>query len=105
MKIIPPIQHKLEYVENEQIRPRFGIAFPEQGIAWVRGDLPKFARLFVSIHELYHLTDESENVLFREVRANLYPFWAIPAGFFWVIFATLISRERMAFYWNLIKRR
>lgn len=88
----------IRYLPKEGISPKYGAAYTNIGEAYVRSDLPKCAKLFVMAHEAYHLTDSSDSVLWREIKANLYPFWAIPAGFLWVAYTTLTSKERRAFY-------
>jgi hypothetical protein len=59
---------KVEYVQKQCIYPYFGYA--KDGIAYVREDLPKSVQEFVEEHELYHLQDETKNVLLREMKAN-----------------------------------
>jgi hypothetical protein len=94
METKPVIHHELRFKYKEELQPYYGKAYPVNGIGLVREDLPKCARMFVLVHEAYHLTDKSDNLFIREFKANIYPFWAIPAGFCWLVITSIFNKER-----------
>jgi hypothetical protein len=71
----------IEYCRKETIYPAYGKAYPEEGKAYVRKDLPRPVQQFVESHERYHLADPSRWWLWREIRANWHAAWKHPIGF------------------------
>lgn len=78
------------YLTKSEMRQRFGepffgLANVEEGIAWVRIDLPSWIKKSVTAHELQHLSDADRwhhmSVLHREFRGWVAGFKAHPIGF------------------------
>lgn len=67
-------------LNKERLRPRFGHAVPSKQMAYVREDLPKCVRTFVTFHELYHLRDKAKWWVWREVKAAMYGGLRHPIG-------------------------
>ncbi len=88
------------YARKDELSPRFGVAFKEQGVAYVREDLPIAVQRFVRAHELYHLADMSSwgGWIGSEIRANLVPGLKDPIGFFSTLLLTLLSLDRLRLY-------
>ena len=61
---------KVKYASKKNLYPAFGESDMKNQIALVRKDLPKIVKRFVRDHELYHLKDKSQNVLWREIKAK-----------------------------------
>jgi hypothetical protein len=94
MKVNVVGHHKIEFQPKKELYPRYGVSYPNISRASVREDIPKCARMFVLVHEAYHLSDSQDNLFLRELKANLYPLWAIPAGAIWVFFSSIFSKDR-----------
>ncbi len=71
---------KIKYVSRKKLYPAFGESDMKNQVAFVREDLPKIVKKFVRDHELYHLKDKSQNVLWREIKANIYSAIRHPLG-------------------------
>ena len=56
---------KVKYISKSKLYPAFGDVDAKKQIAYVRKDLPKLVKRFVTQHELYHLRDKSENWIWR----------------------------------------
>jgi hypothetical protein len=65
--------------------------------------LPEDAQLAVYWHEVYHWSDKSTNVLWREIKANWYALRKWPRGWLTVLWLTLTSLERMRYYWGRLR--
>jgi hypothetical protein len=85
------------YVSKDQLHPRFGYAVVSKQIAYVRDDLPKCVKEFVTAHELYHLRDEARWWLWREVKANIASALKHPSGFFVCVLMSL-APHRLWYY-------
>lgn len=72
------IMTNVRYVPKEILYPYFGYA--QDGVAYVRDDLPPRVKEFVLVHELYHLQDPTVNVFLRELKANWAGFKKHPLG-------------------------
>jgi len=57
-------------VSKEKLGARFGYALPSRQVAFVREDLPRSVRAFVTEHELYHLRHGARWWVWREVKAS-----------------------------------
>jgi len=94
---------KIFYAARSELAPAFGRANVNDQTVYVRQDLPGCVRANVLCHELYHVHDRAEGYLKREIRANLYAARHFPLGFVIGTVMTLFSKERLRFYFNLIK--
>lgn len=95
---------KIIYLEKDKLYPKFGYAESSTGIAYVRDDLPLPVKNFVTKHELYHLQDEAKNVLWREIKANVYGAYYHPIGFIMCCFMSL-APYRIKFYIYRIRNK
>ena len=89
------------YVSKDQLHPRFGCAVPSKQIAYVRDDLPRCVRKFVTAHELCHLRDEAKWWVWREVKANIAGALKHPVGFVVCVLMSL-APYRLRYYWKRI---
>ena len=73
----------IEYVDADQIFPKFGVAYCSvtPKLIYIRKDLPKLALKFLKAHEMSHLTDNQNDYwLYREFKANWRGFLVSPIG-------------------------
>lgn len=68
-------------VSKEKLGARFGYSIPSRQVAYVREDLPRCVRAFVTEHELYHLRDGARWWVWREIKANGSGALKYPLGF------------------------
>jgi hypothetical protein len=76
------------YVPREKLYPRYGYAQPSRQIAYVREDLPRSVKKFVTFHE-------------REIRANIAGARKHPIGFMACVLMSL-APYRLKYYWQRI---
>ena len=89
-------------VGKEELYPFFGKADCKEQIVYVRDDLPKSVKKFVTSHELYHLRDETKWWVWREYRANFHAALRHPWGF--IVCAMIsLSMTRLRCYYNRFK--
>ncbi len=93
---------KIKYLPKQKLYPSFGRA--ENNTAYIRKDLPKPVKEFVKDHELYHLKDNANNWVIREIKANSYSALRHPLGFIITIIMSL-QLYRLKFYLNKIKEK
>ena len=91
----------ITYVPRKKLYPRFGYALPEKQIACVREDLPCCVKKFVTIHERYHLGDNAQWWVWREIRANIAGALRHPIGFIVCVLMSL-APYRLKYYWQRI---
>ena len=72
---------EIVHLSKQAIHPRFGYAVPSEQKAFVREDLPRCVREFVTVHELYHLKDRAKWWVWKEVKANMAGALRHPVGF------------------------
>jgi hypothetical protein len=79
----------------------YGDWYAEPGTihVYIYDKLPPEAKAFVLDHELFHAFDHETNWIKRELRANLYAARHNPKGFFIVLWKTITSKKRLAYYW------
>ena len=92
------------YRTNEEMCPRFGFALPEKQIAYIRDDLPKCVKQFVISHEVYHLTDNANWWVWREIKANMHSALRHPIGFMVCLQMSLVP-YRLRYYLQRITGR
>lgn len=92
----------IKYVSKQKLYPAFGESDIKKQIAYVRKDLPKIVKKFVTIHELYHLRDSSKNWIWAEIKANFYAGIRQPLGFIITIIMSL-HPSRIKLYINRFK--
>lgn len=103
--------YKVYFIEKKEIAPAFGYAYwgnkEVEDYAVVRKDLPTVIQNFVIKHELYHLGDTQKwwGVFGSELRANLVPGITNPIGLLACILFSLLSKERILFYIDRIKKK
>ena len=93
-------EYIIKVVSKGELSPNFGLA--KDGVAYVRGDLPKWVRMSVMVHELYHLDDTRQNVLLREVKAILSQLFVPFLGGIWCIVLSC-SKGRLLYYLKRFK--
>lgn len=93
----------IKYVDKEILYPAFGMAFPHKYLVWIRNDLPKNVQQFLIQHERYHITDESKNWIWREIKANLYGARFQFKGFMRCLWMSL-AIYRLKFYMKRVSR-
>jgi len=98
-----PRAWSVAFVEPKLLSPAYGHADRKRMVALVRADLPGCLKPNVLCHELFHLRDDAEGWLWRELRANVYAALHFPLGFVVGTLMTLGSAERRRFYAALIK--
>jgi hypothetical protein len=89
------------YVPKEKLYPRFGYALLTTQIAYVREDLPACVKKFVTVHERYHLRDNAQWWVWREIRANIAGALKHPIGFMICVLMSL-APYRLKYYWQRI---
>ena len=89
------------YVSKDQLYPKFGYALPSKQIAYVRDDLPRSVKAFVTAHEVYHLRDQASWWVWREVKANIAGALNHPVGFLVCVVMSL-APYRLRYYWQRI---
>ena len=94
---------RIQYCKKETIFPAFGMAYPKEGTAYVRGDLPKSVQRFVECHERYHLRDSAKWWVWREIKASGYAAWRHPIGFGACVVLSL-APHRLAYYIGRIRK-
>lgn len=95
---------KIDFVSREKLSPYFGFAYPAEDRIEVREDLPTKAKDFLVKHETYHVSDQTKNLLLRELKANWCGLKSQPLGAIQVLFLSL-SIPRLQLYFNRIIRR
>jgi len=93
-------EYIIKIISKGELAPKFGLA--KGGVVYVREDLPKWVRISVIVHELYHLEDTRQNVLLREIKAILSQLFMPFFGGIWCIILSL-SKERLLYYLKRIK--
>lgn len=93
-------EYTIKIVSKGELSPNFGLA--KDGIAYVREDLPRWVRVSVMVHELYHLDDSRKNVLLREAKAILSQLFMSFFGGIWCIVLSC-SKGRLLYYLKRIK--
>ena len=93
----------ITYLPREKLYPRFGYALPAKQIAYVREDLPGCVKRFVTVHERYHLADNAQWWIWREIRANMVAALKHPVGFLVCVLLSL-TLYRLKYYWQRMKR-
>ena len=93
-------EYTIKIVPKDQLQPLFGLA--KDGVAYVRGDLPRWVRMSVIVHELYHLDDSRKNVLLREAKAILSQLFMPLFGGIWCIVLSF-SKGRLLYYLKRFK--
>lgn len=94
---------KIKYVSKNKLYPAFGDSNIKTQTIWIRKDLPNVVKRFVKDHELYHLRDKSQNVFWREVKANVHSAIIHPLGLIVTIILSL-QPYRIKFYIQRIKK-
>ena len=89
------------HLSKEELYPRFGYALPSRQRAYVREDLPRCVKNFVTLHELYHLQDQTSWWVAREIKANLAGARKHPIGFI-VCLLMSFAPYRLKYYWRRI---
>ena len=89
------------YVPRAKLYPRFGYAQPAKQRAYVREDLPECVKKFVTVHERYHLEDNAQWWVWREIRANMAGALKHPMGFM-VCALMSLTPQRLKYYWQRI---
>ena len=92
---------KVIFLSKEELHPRFGYAVPSNRTVFVRRDLPRCVREFVSAHELYHLQDRAYWWVWREIKANIAGALKHPVGFMVCVLMSL-APYRLRYYWKRI---
>jgi len=87
---------EIRFVSKKRLYPYFGYAIPKLQRAYVREDLPGCVREYVAAHERYHLSDLTENRLFRELRASFLVDWRNGLGFLVCAILSVFTRPRWA---------
>lgn len=90
----------IKIIEKDKLYPKFGQALRNPDTILVRKDLPRWARLSTIVHELYHLEDNTESQVWREVRAILVQLFIPFIGGLMSIGLTIIDKKRMLFYYK-----
>ena len=89
----------IKYVTSAD-KPNFGKAIKATDMIYVKESLPRWARLSTIVHELYHLEDNTESQVWREVRAILAQLFIPFIGGLMSIGLTIIDKKRMLFYYK-----
>lgn len=89
---------------KDELGPKFGLAKPSQREIHIREDLPKWVKMSVIIHELYHIDDKSENVFWREIKAIMSQLFMTFFGGIGCIVMSLTT-ERLKFYITRFKNK
>ena len=100
--MIGGIMAEVILLNKERLHPRFGYAHPSKQMAYVRADLPKCVRAFVTFHELYHLKDKAKWRVWREVKATMYGGLRHPIGFLACLLMSL-TPHRLGYYLGRIR--
>jgi hypothetical protein len=89
------------YLPRKKLYPRFGYAQSATKIAYVREDLPGCVKKFVAVHERYHLEDNAQWWVWREIKANIAGTRKHPIGFMICVLMSL-APYRLRYYWQRI---
>jgi len=89
---------------KDELEPRFGLARSKQREVYIREDLPKWIKMSVILHELYHIDDDATNVFWREIKAIMSQLFMTFFGGIGCIFMSL-SIKRLKFYIQRIKNK
>jgi hypothetical protein len=89
---------EIKYVDKSEIFPSF--AFWNPGVIKIRNDVPDYAQRALVIHETQHEEDKDTRLYWirKELRANIKMLFAEPRGFFWILYKTIFSWERIKYY-------
>jgi hypothetical protein len=90
------------YETIEDLHPRFGLALPDEQQVYVREDLPRCVKRFVTTHELYHLRDKAQWWVWREIKATAHAAMRHPIGFIACVFMSL-APYRLRYYGQKIR--
>lgn len=90
----------IRLVARADLYPYFGYARPAQQTVWVRADLPRSVHDFVLAHELYHLQDKAQNVLWREIKANVAGLIQHPIGGLRTLWMSVTDIDRWKLYFQ-----
>ena len=92
------------YRTKEELYPRFGFALPEKQIAYIRDDLPECVKQLVISNEVYHLKDNANWWVWREIKANMHSALRHPIGLILCLQMSLVP-YRLSYYLQRIAGR
>lgn len=89
---------------KDDLGPKFGLSQPSQRKVYIRKDLPKWIKMSVIVHELYHIDDKSKNVFWREIKAIMSQLFMTFFGGIGCVIMSL-STTRLKFYITRFKNK
>jgi len=95
---------EIRFKEKGKMGPYFGWALPLSRIVFVREDLPKWVRMSVIVHELYHLDDTAKNMIWREMKAFCAQLFVPLLGGIGALVMSL-NPERVRYFWRRFIKR
>ncbi len=95
---------KIKFLPKEDLYPFFGKAINNQNIIYIRDDLPKWIKMSVIVHEIYHLDDLSQNTFYREVKAIMAQLFMSFFGGIGCIVMSLTPSRLKAYYKKYVKK-